>query len=396
MRRFPVTTIILLMISYWIITGAAWQPLKNLLIKCKRRTRKWLLAVYILAGIVQTIFTLRMIPLYTLPESIYSFHFIANLLLIADLYLKIPLFFSSLFLIPLRNPSNRRIASMAGFILSSGIMASLFWGTFRGASVVESNHVELGFKELPAGFDGMRIVQFSDAHLGSFVSRKMVEEMIEISNDFHPDILVFTGDLVNNFASETDHWSRLFNKFRYDMKFAVLGNHDYGDYSSWESVEKKAENFRKIEEAYKDFGFRLLRNEHEKVIFHGDTIYMVGIENWGHEGLPKYTDLPKAEKGIPDSSFRILLSHNPDFWEKQIMCDKRYALTLAGHTHGLQLGVKPAGVHLSLFSFISDKWGGLYTHDGRFLYINRGTGTIGLPFRLDMPAEITLITLRKI
>ncbi len=396
MRSFPVTTIILLMISYWIITGAAWQPLKNLLIKSNRRVRKLIMTGYILAGIVQTVFTLRMIPLYTLPESIYSFHFIGNLLLIADLYIKLPLCLSFLFFILLHSPSNRRIVSLAGFILSSGIMASLLWGTFRGASALESNHVELGFRELPAGFDGIRIVQFSDAHLGSFVSRKMVEEMIEISNNFNPDILVFTGDLVNNFARETGHWSRFFNKFRSGLKFAVLGNHDYGDYSSWESVEKKTENLRKIEEAYKDFGFRLLRNEHEKVIFHGDTIYMVGIENWGHEGLPKYTDLSQAEKGIPDSSFRILLSHNPEFWEKRIMGDKRYALTLAGHTHGLQLGVKPAGIHLSLFSFISDKWGGLYTCDGRFLYINRGTGTIGLPFRLDMPAEITLITLRKI
>ncbi len=396
MRNFPVYMIVVLLIFYWIITGVAWQSLKIFQAKKNRRIRNLIMTGYFLAGMVQTILSLRMLPSFPLSENIYSFHFIGNLLLLADLLIKFPLFLTSIFLIVVRTPSNRRIVSMAGFILSSGMMASLLWGTFRGVQDVESNHVELGFKVLPAGFDGIRIVQLSDAHLGSFISRKMVEEMIEVSNQFNPDILIFTGDLVNNFARETDHWSLLFNRFRSKLKFAVLGNHDYGDYTSWESVEKKAENFRKIEKAYQDFGFRLLRNEHEKIVFHGDTIYLVGIENWGHEGLPKYTDLPMAEKGIPDSSFRILLSHNPEFWEKRIMLDKRYALTLAGHTHGLQMGVKPAGIHLSMFSFISDKWGGLYTCDDRFLYINRGTGTIGLPFRLDMPAEITLITLRKI
>ena len=218
-----------------------------------------------------------------------------------------------------------------------------------------------------------------------------------IVNDLQPDLLFFTGDLVNNFAGELKGWENVFknlsNRF---ASYSILGNHDYGNYSRWENDEAKEENFKKILRAHEAFGFELLRNENVRIYSGSDSIFLMGVENWGHPPFPQYADLEKAMNGVDKSSFEILLTHDPAHWESLIEGKKDIELTLSGHTHGMQMGIKPAGILMSPAYWIRKYWGGLYGTENSYLYVNVGLGTIGIPFRIDNPAEITLITLKRV
>ncbi|MBN1821151.1 MAG: metallophosphoesterase, partial [Prolixibacteraceae bacterium] len=283
-----------------------------------------------------------------------------------------------------------------GLIISTGIYISVIYGASLGKNKLQVKTIEIEVPDLPDSFEGFKIVQVSDIHLGSFFTKNLMNKTVIQINKIKPDILLFTGDLVNNFSNETNEWEKIFNSVSAKYgKYSVLGNHDYGDYFNWKSEDEKNENFKAIVFAYNELGFKLLRNESIPLILNTDTCYLVGVENWGHPPFPQYADLNKALLNVHEKSFTILMTHDPAHWEIIREKYKTIDLSLSGHTHGLQWGIKPAGIEFSLIKAGSQFWGGLYNSGKQYLYVNRGLGTIGMNLRLDMPAEITIITLKK-
>jgi predicted MPP superfamily phosphohydrolase len=213
----------------------------------------------------------------------------------------------------------------------------------------------------------------------------------------NPDIVLFTGDLVNNFSKELVGWDEVFQKInKKSESYSILGNHDYGDYTNWKSDTAKIENFKKIISSHETFGFKLIDNNHVKLKSGNDSLYIIGVENWGHPPFPQYANLEQAMKGIPEDAFKILLSHDPAHWEQIIKYRDDISLTLSGHTHGAQWGIKKAGFTFSLIYLTRENWGGLYEYGKSRLYVNTGLGTVGIPWRINMPCELTVITLKRV
>lgn len=239
----------------------------------------------------------------------------------------------------------------------------------------------------------LRIIQISDLHLGSFRSQyKVFDRAIKMINDLEPDFIFFTGDLVNNYAWELKGWEDSFkNLVAKRGKYAVLGNHDYGDYSVWPSPEEKQTNFEAIKGFFNEIGFTLLLNEAETVIVNFQEVAIVGVENWGKPPFKQYGDLPKALSNVTDVSTKILLSHDPSHWKEEVLNHPDIFLTLSGHTHGMQAGVSIAGKQWSPIKYKYREWAGLYQENNQFLYVNRGLGWMGFPGRLGMRPEITCI-----
>jgi hypothetical protein len=267
-----------------------------------------------------------------------------------------------------------------------------------GKNEIVINQIELKFQHLPKSFDGYKMVQISDIHLGSFIhSKKLMEKVSNEINRINPPIILFTGDLVNNFSNEINSWEEIFKTINIGrISYSILGNHDYGNYSSWDSEELKEENFERIVSAHQQFGFNLLRNQNAPLVIENDTIYIIGVENWGHPPFPQYAELEKAMTGIPKKSFKILLTHDPAHWESVIKEQKDIDLSLSGHTHGLQWGIKKAGILFSPSYLIRKNWAGLYKSGNAQLYVNTGLGMVGIPWRINMPGEITVIQLKRV
>ncbi len=303
--------------------------------------------------------------------------------------------------VPKAAPIKTNRISRAQFLGTIGIaitaipFVSMLYGMAYERLNFKVERIKLKVKRLPKSFDGLRIVQVSDIHLGNFMRNySVMHEAADIINDLNPHLILFTGDLVNNFADETNGYSPAFSRMRATIgKFSILGNHDYGDYTQWESVQKKQQNFEALIKTHEAFGFQLLRNEHVEIQKDNDSIVLAGVENWGHPPFPQYGDLHKALEGVDNQKFLLLLSHDPDHWEAEVLGKVPADLTLAGHTHGMQMGVTIAGKQYSPAGWKYKRWGGLYTEGNQHLYINRGLGVIGLPMRVGMPPEITVIDL---
>jgi predicted MPP superfamily phosphohydrolase len=289
------------------------------------------------------------------------------------------------------------VLSIIGLVVSTIPFIAILWGLVFGRFHYQVEEVEIKFKNLPESLEGLTIVQLSDIHLGSVYGReKQVQKAIEIVNDLEPDLIMFTGDLVNNFTEEAHGWESLFAsmKARYG-KFSILGNHDYGDYWEWKSEHEKAENMRMFYDVHRNMGFRLLRNEHDSVMINGALLFVAGVENWGQPPFKQYGDLEKSIRGLPDSAFIILLSHDPSHWDAQVYDYTNIPLTLSGHTHAMQFGIKLGKFRWSPSKYIYKRWMGLYREDDQALYVNRGLGFIGFPGRIGLRPEITLITLKS-
>jgi predicted MPP superfamily phosphohydrolase len=283
-----------------------------------------------------------------------------------------------------------KMSLMVGALPFAGIMYNITNGRFK----FSINKNKITIKKLPQGLEGLRIVQLSDIHLGNFnLKYSLLEGVIEHINQLNADLIFITGDLVNNFASEAKGWDKVFSRLHAIYgKYAILGNHDYGDYSEWKSKESKQINFEKIKTAYANFGFKLLLNANETLLINGEELSLIGVENWGHPPFPRYGDLEKAMQG-PLADFKILLTHDPDHWEAEILRHTDIDLSLSGHTHGMQVGVKFKNREWSPAKWKYKYWGGLYKKDDQYLYVNRGLGFVGVPLRIGMPPEITLLTL---
>ncbi|MCU4177188.1 metallophosphoesterase [Carboxylicivirga sp. N1Y90] len=293
--------------------------------------------------------------------------------------------------------SRKKFLSQVGIVVASAPFISLLFGVIKGRFSFAKKYTKLSFPNLPNSFEGLKIVQISDLHLGSLNSNyREMEEAVELINAEHPDIICFTGDLVNNFYEETIGWEKVFSKLKAPLgKFSILGNHDYGDYSKWPSSEAKANNLKGIKEAHGRLGFKLLNNQSSLIDINGESIAIAGVENWGHPPFPRYGNLELASLGTEKAPFKMLLSHDPDHWDAEVTTESDFDLTLAGHTHGMQLGFEYKGFQWSPAKYKFKRWSGLYKEGQQYLYVNRGLGYLGMPARVGMPPEITIIELTK-
>lgn len=361
--------------------------------------RKIQVLIFVFSFLMVLVFVFLFIwPYSARNTSNYSVYLIYNGLLSFDFIFKIPLTLSFLIgLISLIKRNNHPIYWI-GLIISICLSSSILYGTFPGKRELVVNHIQLEFKDLPVEFDGYEFVQFSDIHLGSFIhSKKLMKKTLKEINKINPSLVLFTGDLINNFSEELDGWNEIFNGINKDRKsYSILGNHDYGNYTNWDTDELKKRNFKKIVESHSKFGFQLLRNENVKLFSGRDSIFIIGVENWGHPPFPQYANLEKAMSGIPETAFKILMTHDPAHWELVVKERQDVDLSLSGHTHGMQWGIKKAGITFSFSYFISRYWSGLYRFGNSQLYVNTGLGTVGIPWRINMPAELTVFKLKRI
>ncbi len=285
--------------------------------------------------------------------------------------------------------------------LTVGIATILFsvvlFGITRGKHFYRLRRETISFPDLPEAFDGFTITQITDVHSGSFTDAAGVQKGLNLVNEQKSDVILFTGDLVNNRASEMDPWISAFAALKAPMgKFSILGNHDYGDYIQWESNDAKSANLERLKQIHGEMGFRLLLDESVSLKKANQPIELIGVENWGKGGFHKYGDLKKATATVPDHAFKILMSHDPSHWEGvTLQHDQQIHLTLSGHTHGMQFGIEFLGFKWSPIQYMYKQWAGLYQNAGRFLYVNRGFGFLGLKGRIGMWPEVAVITLRK-
>nr|WP_315179723.1 metallophosphoesterase [uncultured Flavobacterium sp.] len=295
-------------------------------------------------------------------------------------------------------PSRRKFVSQIGLGLAAIPFLSLIYGIFEGKYNFKVIKQAIFFPDLPDAFDGFTINHISDVHSGSFDNPDKIEYAIDLINQQKTDLILFTGDIVNTHAKEMRPWITTFNKIEKHPfgKYAVLGNHDYGEYVTWKTKEEKAENFEEIKQLYGQIGFNLLLNEHTFIEKEGQKIALVGVENWGHN-FKQAGDLNKAGAGLTKNDFKILMSHDPSHWEHIVKSDpNHYHLTLSGHTHGMQFGIEiPGYFKWSLAQYVYKQWAGLYENLGRYVYVNRGFGFHAYPGRVGIMPEITVIQLKK-
>ena len=296
-----------------------------------------------------------------------------------------------------RIPSRRKFVSTLGWGLAAIPFASILYSIFKGKYNYKVWKYTLYFDNLPKAFDGYRITQISDIHCGSFDNYEKIRYGVELINSQKSDVILFTGDLVNNLANEVHNWKSLFATLQApDGVFSIMGNHDYGDYSSWETPEAKQQNLEHLFQLQKQKGWQLLLNEHCYLERNGEKIALIGVENWGHGRFSKYGDLNKAMEGVNTEDFKILMSHDPTHWQEVVLPEnKDIQLTLSGHTHGMQCGIEiPGWLKWSPSQYIYKYWGGMYEEGGKYLNVNRGFGYHAFPGRLGVWPEITVIELK--
>jgi predicted MPP superfamily phosphohydrolase len=285
--------------------------------------------------------------------------------------------------------------SWIGMIAGGGLFGSLVYG-FSNKYNYHIRRQRLSFANLPASFKGIRIVHISDIHSGSFANRQAVDHGVQKILDEKPDLILFTGDLVNDMASEMNNYMDVFSRLSAPMGvYSTLGNHDYGDYVHWPSLDEKKANLERLKNVHGELGWRLLMNEFVELTREDGKIALLGIENWSAKArFPKYGDLKKAYNGASGYPFKILMSHDPSHWDAQVRPSyPDIDLTLSGHTHGMQFGVEIPGFRWSPVQYIYKQWAGLYEEGSQKLYVNRGYGFLGYPGRVGILPEITVIEL---
>lgn len=272
------------------------------------------------------------------------------------------------------------------------------YGMVRGAYNYRVHKVKVPSPNLPEAFNGFKIVQLSDIHVGSFLNAEPLKKAFDMVLAESPDMILFTGDLVNNVADETKGFEEEFSRLKAPHGvYSVLGNHDYGDYVEWENRAAKQKNLETLKKLQQQFGWRLLINEHVPIEKNGEKIALIGIENWGgNMRFPRYGKLSDAHRGTEIYPYKILMSHDPSHWDMQVSLEyKDVDLTLSGHTHGMQFGIEIPGWKWSPVQYIYKHWAGMYKKENQFLYVNRGLGFLGYPGRLGIWPEITLLELVK-
>jgi uncharacterized protein len=283
--------------------------------------------------------------------------------------------------------------SWAGALAGTGLFGTLIYG-FNNKYRYQLKRFKFSFNNLPASFKGLKIVHISDIHCGSFNDTKAVLRGVKMVMKENAELILFTGDLVNNRSDEMNDYMDVFNQIKAPMGvFSTLGNHDYGDYSHWDTPEAKRQNLELLKEIHGKLGWRLLMNEHVALQRGDDKIALLGVENWSAKArFPKYGKLDKAYEGAASYPFKILMSHDPSHWDAQVRTEyPDIDLMLAGHTHGMQFGVEIPGFKWSPVQYVYKEWAGLYEEGSQKMYVNRGYGFIGYPGRVGILPEITVI-----
>ncbi len=293
--------------------------------------------------------------------------------------------------------AKRRWAALCAFVVAALVFGVMWWGAIVTPGTLEVREVELEFDRLPQAFDGYRIVQWSDAHLGTYGGRRaIVEKQIETINSLHPDMICFTGDLVSRETSEALPYRDLLASLHApDGVFSVLGNHDYDNYVTWDDEQAKLADRKALCDLQTEAGWRLLNDDYA-LIKRGDAqLVLIGTENFGDRVGEKRGSLVRAYGGLNDQNFKIQLQHNPYAWRANTLTNSNIDLMLAGHTHAWQFMIKLGDWRWSPASMHYPEWGGAYNEGGRWLYVNIGTGMVGPPMRIGATPEITVITLKK-
>lgn len=292
-------------------------------------------------------------------------------------------------------PKRRKIISQIALGLAAIPFTSLLYGMYRGKYNYKVLSYKLKYEDLPKAFEGFKIAQISDIHSGSFDNLKKVSYGVNLINEQQADMVLFTGDLVNNKAKEVLPWLETFKKINAPFGvYSILGNHDYGDYAAWDTPEAKKENLKELFNAQKEMGWDLLLNESRFIEKEGERIALVGVENWG-SGFKKAGDLNKALKEVSSNDFKILMTHDPSHWEAEVLTHPyKVHLTLSGHTHGMQFGIEiPGWFKWSPVKWRYKQWAGIYEQAKQRLNVNRGFGYLAYPGRVGMWPEVTVITL---
>ncbi|MGA1771712.1 MAG: metallophosphoesterase [Flavobacteriaceae bacterium] len=295
-------------------------------------------------------------------------------------------------------PSRRKFVSQIALGLASIPLTSLLYGMYKGRYNYKVLQYELTYYDLPEAFDGFTITQISDVHSGSFDNAKKVQYGIDLINRQQSDVILFTGDFVNNRTSELDPWIDTFAQLKAPFgKYSVMGNHDYGDYMQWPSEAAKVENFEAFKKAHQSMGFDLLLNESRFLEKDGQRLALIGVENWGAGRFKKAGDLNKAVSGLQATDFKVLMTHDPSHWEAEVLPHPfPFHLTLSGHTHGMQFGIEiPGWIKWSPAQWRYKQWAGIYERDQQRINVNRGFGFLAYPGRVGMWPEVSVITLRR-
>jgi predicted MPP superfamily phosphohydrolase len=337
----------------------------------------------------------------TLVMALYLGKLIASVFLIIDDLRRGGVWFYSLFSGPRgtaaagQGISRSVFLSRLGLLMGGTLLATLIYG-FSNKYDYKVRRVRVRAPKLPEAFRGLKILQVSDIHSGSFDNFGKVARGVDMMMALKPDVIFFTGDLVNDRATEMEGYRELFSRLRAPMGvYSILGNHDYGDYVQWPSAEAKARNLQRLKDIQAAMGWKMLNNAHVILERGSQRIAVLGVENWSAKArFPKYGDLARAYAGTEDVPYKILLSHDPSHWDAQVRTQyPDIDLMLAGHTHGMQFGVEIPGIKWSPIQYAYPEWAGLYREGSQYLYVNRGYGFLGYPGRVGILPEITLIEL---
>lgn len=295
--------------------------------------------------------------------------------------------------------SRSKFLTRTAVVLGALPFTSLLYGMIRNPYRYKRYGKTLALKNLPASLNGLKIIQISDIHSGSFTFKEPIKQAIEMINAEKPDLVFFTGDLVNNVAAEMEPYIDIFDKIeaKYGV-YSVLGNHDYGDYERWPTPEAKVANMERLKDTHKRLGWDLLMNEHRHIDIMGERVAVIGVENYSMQlRFPKYGDLEKACENCGPAALKLLLSHDPSHWEGQVIKDQPdIDITFSGHTHGMQFGVEiPGWFSWSPIQYVYKQWAGLYQQGEQYLYVNRGLGFLGYPGRVGILPEIAVLELQS-
>lgn len=399
MRGIPGSEVVLFFAAVYVIELLAYLGIRQLINLPKTRKK----VSYLYWGLSLILFGI-LIYAFANPSRLretqnYQFFYFVISVSFLNLLPKILLALSYLISVPVRLVKARYSANlilMVGVILSLGCLLMIGYGITFGRQSLRIIEQEVQLSDLPKSLDKTIIVHISDFHLASFQDPSFLERCTKKINETNPDLILFTGDMVNNYYQEMIGFEKALGKMEAKYgKYAILGNHDYGDYSNWKSKEDKQLNQQILLEKIETSGFKLLLNQSVKVSIESTDVDIIGVENWGHRTFPQYADLDQALQGTREQSFKLLMTHDPAHWAEQVIGKTDIPLTFAGHTHGAQSGILFAGIEFSPMYFVQKYWGGLYREQEQYLYVNRGLGCVGLLGRIEMDPEITVLTLRS-
>jgi len=391
-RKIKLLPIALFILFYFLLHAYAWSGLQIYSDKPLLELSFWLVISWITLSLIYAIKRIKSSGM----DYFFKFSTHAFLILICiELVFVAVLIPGDIYRLITQQPRNLYWVEFAS-LLAVVTLFLFIHGIVKGKYAYRVIKHTLYFDDLPESFDGFTITQISDVHAGSFNNPKAIQKGIDLINKQQSDLFVFTGDLVNNKASEIVPWLSYFSQIKAPYgQFSILGNHDYGDYVRWDNQANKSANLQQLKDYHKALGYRLLLDEQVEIVKNNEKIILAGVENWG-KGFGERGDLKKALHKVASNSFIILLSHDPSHWEEQVKnYPTKIQLTLSGHTHGMQFGLEALGIKWSPVKYRYPHWAGIKKDNNRYLNINRGFGFLGFSGRIGIWPEITVVTLKK-